>query len=717
MGSLTAKAVQDMIGNAVPGDTILFPPGVYELDESFSLASGVKYVADPAGVATLRHSGSTTLALTGGGLTGITIRGLQFDNVRLDLSGSSDITLMDCQFANGKPDPAIPGLWETPYVHLQRTTAVTIDGCAFLRDSTSGGRGVDAFGTTETIIKDSYFGTTRDLEPDVRNGYFKTAVNINGWLVGNPAEFHDGNGGLGSHSILLDGNTWRRRPGIAPCPKPDHPEVDLCEDHGVYAWGVQDLTIRDNFGDGWTDTSNGGALKVRNSSDVFVLDNHFKMSGIRTYTHFCGSKVTITCYDQQVQSLSHVRIEGNRVDVPSATANSDSGILYRRADDSNGVTSGTVCEGTSGENGIYIINNTFPTAGVVDVQCAYGPQLCVSGNKGGGGNNPRTGATVTGQIPNSNCAVPGSWDQPLTGVHRGYLNGDAEPDFAYHLRTSSGFTWRVHLSDGTGGFRYADWHEDANVAPDTERYGVLVADFTGDRLDDLAYHGMCGSPSARCWRVLASTGTGFAAARNYYTDPVVPSDDALNYGMRSADFTKDGRADIVMRADCGSTTNSCWTVLVSRPDSTLLAENWGDGLWSDPLTTAAYGLLIGDYDGDERADLAYLGLCGGGTSCLRVHRSTGTGSFSVEDWTFVTPVYLDDKPVNWSAHFGMRVGYKPNDPKAYIAYWGRCGEPSAAQWRYHFGTDTRVFTVTCYLPGDPARPVGKLPTRSPGSPG
>lgn len=707
-GRLTQADIAAATAAAGHGDTVSFPGGVYDVESAFAFAAGVNYVAeDPDDPPVLRHTATAAdpniLTVTADAtFTDATIRGLWFDNVRLVLHGSARVTLADCRFGNEQPrfpdpdDPLDNTRWDTPYLQLSSTTRVTVEGCVMLRDSDHGGRGIDLFRTTESVITGNHIGTTPDLEPDVRYGYFKTAINVHGGLVGNPDEWDldDNPGGLGSRSVYVDGNVWRRSPAAPPCAG----EGVCAEDHGLYAWGVQDLTVRDNVGDGWSNTSAGGALKVRNSRGVFVLGNHFQTSGIKMYTHFCAGPnvpgpAADTCYHQQVQALTDVRVDGNRVDLADAGTGAE-GIFYRRVIDTNGgITTGPVCTGSGVENA-YVLGNVFPRGGVVNVACAYGPALCAAGNAGGGGLVVNA-ATVTGVVATTGCVVPDTWDQPLTGVHRGDFNGDGRDDFAYHVRTGAVFTWRLHLSSGDG-YAYDDWNEDANVATDTERYGVLVADFNGDGKDDLAYHGLCGTPSAPCWRVLASTGTGFAAARNWYTDTTVISADTFAYGFHVGDFDADGRADIAFRASCGADQHACWTVLASQPGDVFAARDFGDGMWVDPVLTATYGVLVGDFDGDHRTDLAYPGRCGTGVSCLRVQSSTGS-SFAALNW-ITNPFYFDDTPVNVSAHFGMRTVDRNGDGLADVASWGRCGAPGVPQWRYLMST-TAGATVSCSTTG------------------
>jgi hypothetical protein len=658
------EAIEAAVRQAAAGDTIYFPAGVYTVSRPFQFKSGVNFVGDPAAPAVLTGQGATSIRIVhtdSSPLRDVTIRGLHFDNMELRLGGESytsfnNVTLKDCLFTNGKrADP-----WTSDYVSLRRTTNVTIEGCTFLRDSSSGGRGVLLDETHVTVVKDNFFGTTKDLEPGAPNGYFKTAINVYGW--------DDEAKGIGNRQIFIDGNVLRRRPGIT-CPAGVR-----CEDHAIYVWGTKDIVIARNYIDGWTDTSSGGSLKLRNGEDSFVLDNHMMTSGVMTYTHW-GS-------GQHVQHLYHVRVEGNRIDM-LGSKDPARGTFYRRTDTPTGSANGEFCQVPGGEDEIYFVGNRFVDGGVLSVKCAVGSEICVAGN---------TGASVSLNglpVRTSGCTVPASWDKPLAGVHRGDFNGDGREDYAHRIRTGSGHTWRVHLSTGEG-FVNADWGDGVTLLPDTEKYGVHVADFNGDGYDDIAYYAICGSPGVPCWRVHRSTGSGFMAPHNF-GNGVVTSADTFRFGFHTGDFTGDDHADIVFRGLCGADRHACWKVLAGQPDSTFAELDFGDDARFHATETDEFGLLVGDFNGDGRDDLAYRGLCRSpAVDCLRVHTSTTSNTFTAQNWG--DNMFFDGRI---TAHFGMRVGDMNGDGKADIGYRGRCGSSGVAQWRYHLGGAGYPFTISC----------------------
>ncbi|MEQ4722448.1 VCBS repeat-containing protein [Nonomuraea sp. B19D2] len=660
-GRSDAEAIQAAISAASPGDTVYFEGGVYELDKPFFFGSGVRHVGEAGNPPVLRGMGSASLLIdhtAARPLKDSTIRGLHFDNIHLRFKGATDydaivdLTIVDCQFENGAGET----VWNSDYVTLSYTNGVTIDNSTFLRSAEHGGRGVVLHRTRTTVVKDSHFGTTRNLESDVSNGYFRTAINLMGFEEKDSVV-------LRNEDVLIDGNVWRRTPGI-PCP-----DGAKCEDHGMYGWGAKHVYVVGNYGDGWTTTAEGGSLKMRNGDDYYVLRNHFRSSGILTYMYPFTNPA----------HLHHERIEDNRIDMLGYDKAS-SGIFYRRTD-ANGSSTGTVCEGTGIEDDIFILGNKFVNGGNVDIRCAVGNEICVEGNTGGETNLHVDGVTTAG------CEPPGDWDAPMAGVHRGDFNGDGKQDFVHYVAIGSESShWRAHLSDGDG-YVHQNWGENVWAARDTEDFGVHVADFDGDGKDDLVYYGLCGSERAKCWRMHKSTGNGFLDPRNA-GNLVEITAETLRFGFHTGDFDGDGRADIVFRSRCEAT--ACWRVLSLQPDGSFSMGDWGNDVYWDPDETDEYGLQIGDFNGDGRDDIAYLGRCGSTTACMRAHISTAANVFAAQRWG--SKPYLDG---SITPHFGMRVVDHNGDGKDDIAYRGKCGNPGVPVWRFYMGSAQAPATVAC----------------------
>lgn len=353
-GSSTSTGVQRAIDSASRGDTVLFPAGVVDLDRPIRFASNLTYAA--------AEKGTTLRSVARGGLliehsprvplANVTIRGLRFDNIRIrltgadDLTGISNVTFSGCAFVNGSESRD----WHDAYLTLTYTDSVTVDSCQFLRSRGHGGRGVIIDKAQLTVVKDSWFGTTPNLEPGAPNGYFRTAINITG---------HDVSTGVGTHDTVIDGNTWRRTPGaVMP------PSCTVCQDHGLYAWGSDRLFIVGNRADGWEASSAGGSMKLRNQQDTFVIGNHLKSSGILTYVY--ASQIMPT-------HLNRVMIRDNVIDLEGSleTCGHYCGINFWR-------NFGT--GDSAHEENVMIRDNTFTKGGSITVADAHGPAFCVVAN-------------------------------------------------------------------------------------------------------------------------------------------------------------------------------------------------------------------------------------------------------------------------------------------------------------------------------------------------
>ena len=650
------EAIQAAIEAAGRGATVRFEPGVYQLDRPIRFASEVNYVGSDGDPTILRSSDPAGLMIVHDATTpvhDITLRGIEFDNVRLRFSGDdtyesfTDITLTDCVFRNG----AVSAQWMDAYIALVYTDGVTIDGCQFLRDRNHGGRGVTADKTRFTVVKDSYFGTTPNLEAGTPNGFFRNAITVAG---------HELSTSTGSRETVVDGNVWRRTPNAAQLGN-----CANCQDHGLYAWGTQALFVVGNRADGWDASSAGGAMKLRNQEDTFVLRNQLQSSGILTYV-----------YDSPTMPhhLNRIFISDNTINLAGSSSSCVTycGINYWR----NFVGDGD----GSYESDVYIKGNTFSDGGSITLVKGHGPAFCAEDNA-----NAQLDFRTTG-VKTARCGVPPSWNRPLAGVHRGDFNGDGIADFVQEVRDDDGESrWRAHLSSGDG-FVNADWGGGAYTSPRTDSYGVQVGDFDGDGRDDLTYAGYCGQREP-CWRTHLSIGNGFAEPVNWGYH-VYPSDETERFGFHVGDFNGDGRDDLVFRGNCRE-AEACWRQLVSDGDR-FEVRFAGDGArWSD-VDDSDFGILVGDYDGDGRDDLAYRGVCEAKAKpCFRVQLSTDDG-FSANDWG--GRGYFVGTGV--TEHFGMRVGDRNGDGRADIGYLGRCGSDGAVQWRYHTSTGSG-FEIRC----------------------
>ena len=378
-----AAAVQAAIDAAEPGQTVVFPAGVYELDRPIRFASRRNYAAADGAEVVLRSASADGVTIEQDLLRDVTISGLSFDNVRLALTGSddysavSDVTLRDCSFRNGQTSSE----WGVAYVLLRHTSGVTVDGCEFLRDSAHPGRGVVSDTTRLTVVKDSWFGTTPDLDPAVPDGWFRTAVNLWG---------HDLATGQGNEEVVVDGNVWRRTPGIgspAGC--------EFCQDHGLYAWGSRRLSIVGNRADGWDASPAGGSMKLRNQYDTFVVGNRMRSSGIYSYVYASQNMPEV---------FRRVSIRDNSIDMRGATGcRHYCGVTYWRDAEIRGQ------QGTP-ESDVFIGGNAFVDGGLISVSTDRATAFCVQGN--------RRAALIShlGSVRTSDCGAAPEWEEPFAGA-------------------------------------------------------------------------------------------------------------------------------------------------------------------------------------------------------------------------------------------------------------------------------------------------------------
>ncbi|WP_184823096.1 FG-GAP-like repeat-containing protein [Jiangella mangrovi] len=651
-GSSHATAVQAAIDASSPGQTVVFPAGVYVLDRPIRFASRRNYAAADGARVVLRAAGADGVTIEQDLLRDVTISGLEFDNVRVALIGSddysavSDVTLRDCWFRNGRTGSE----WGVAYVLLRHTSGVTVEGCEFLRDRAHPGRGVVADTTRLTVVKDSWFGTTPDLDPAVPDGWFRTAVNVWG---------HDLATGRGNDEVVVDGNVWRRTPGIgAPA------GCAFCQDHGLYAWGSRRLSIVGNRADGWDASPAGGSMKLRNQYDTFVVGNRMRSSGIYTYVYASQNMPEV---------FRRVSIRDNGIDMRGATGcRHYCGVTYWRDAEITG-------QQGPPERDVFIGGNSFLDGGLISVSSSRAREFCVQGN-------PRAVLTShLGSVRTSNCGAAPEWEDPFAGLHRGDFDGDGRDDFVQLVRPRDRDPyWRAHLSAGSG-VDIQRWPARLDGAQLAARFGVQVGDFDGDGHDDLAWAGSC-SGETHCWRVALGGDDGFAPPKPWARlGPI--TGETTDFGVQVGDFDGDARDDLLYRARCGPSDERCWRMLSSDGES-FQAGSWGDGsAWT--AESAVYGLLVADFTGDGRDDVAYRGACGNdGEPCFRMHVS-GDHGFQVRSWGDDFWPAADGS----TAHYGLSVGDVDGDGDADLGYRGLCGD-GESQWRYHLSTGSG-FTVTC----------------------
>lgn len=233
------------------------------------------------------------------------------------------------------------------------------------------------------------------------------------------------------------------------------------------------------------------------------------------------------------------------------------------------------------------------------------------------------------------------------------MNGDGKADLVTLSRDADG-AWAtniaVEISTGSG-FAHAWWPaltpmhmRNGGAGAD---YRVVVADVNGDGRADLVTIGVDASGGWAEWAAVeVSTGSGFASG----TWPIATARHMRNAGAKEdyrvlvADVNGDGKSDVVT---VSPTAGGGWAEWAAVEIST--GTGFASAAW--PMTTAAhvrnagtkldYRFMIGDVNGDKRADLVTVSPDAGGgwAEWAAVELSTGSG-FSSAVWPLATAGHL-----------------------------------------------------------------------------
>ena len=189
--------------------------------------------------------------------------------------------------------------------------------------------------------------------------------------------------------------------------------------------------------------------------------------------------------------------------------------------------------------------------------------------------------------------VPASYDAGGSGPYStavGDFNGDGKPDLAVALANS--FTVGILLGNGDGSYQRA-----VTYSAGTYPFSVAVGDFNGDGKLDLAvadYYDSTYTQGAAS--VLLGNGDGtFQNAVTY------SSGGLYTFSVAVGDFNGDGRLDLALASQCLSNG------VCSSGSAGILLGN-GDGTFQNALTYPSSGLYtyavaVGDFNGDSKTDL------------------------------------------------------------------------------------------------------------------
>ncbi|MCC6335656.1 MAG: N-acetylmuramoyl-L-alanine amidase [Myxococcales bacterium] len=177
-------------------------------------------------------------------------------------------------------------------------------------------------------------------------------------------------------------------------------------------------------------------------------------------------------------------------------------------------------------------------------------------------------------------------------------------------------------------------------------YRVLAADFNGDRKTDLATISTTGGGGWRDWVALElSTGAGFVSTVWRATTPIhMRNGDATrDYRVFAADFNGDGKADLATLSPNGGGGWADWVALELSTGAGFTSTVWSTVTSGHIRRGGPGGYLVrvGDFNGDQKADLLTVSPNGGGgwRDWYSMELSTGAGFVSTV-WSSPTPMHM-----------------------------------------------------------------------------
>ncbi|MEM1181209.1 MAG: FG-GAP-like repeat-containing protein, partial [Acidobacteriota bacterium] len=254
------------------------------------------------------------------------------------------------------------------------------------------------------------------------------------------------------------------------------------------------------------------------------------------------------------------------------------------------------------------------------------------------------------------------------GVGVQVVVGDFDGDGLDDLAATGGSGWNTMLmafSQGDGTFTVTN-HFIGEFASWTQAGGVKVVagDFNGDGRDDVA---AVGGPGWNTQPIAFSHGNGTFHVTNHWLGAFPSWAQLAGVEVVAGDFSGDGKADIALAGGRRWTTQP---VAYSRGDGTFSVINLASTLFPVWAENPAAKLFSGDFNGDGKGDLAVTGAPGWSTVPV-ASKENDTPYF---DFTNDTVVYFAE----WTAASGAKVaaGDFNGDGKTDLAVTGIHGWPS-----------------------------------------
>lgn len=274
---LAALALQRASDAAKPGDVVVIPPGTYRMSspgtfEGTGAPNQRSLVKFKAGVI-YRGTNATFLGDPAShryriSESNITLDGIKFENAKLVVGGNPNgsfvtgINLSNLTFVDGIQEDSKGKNYPSEHqVELLRVQDSTVDALTMSRSTEAPGRGINFWKSQNITFKNSSI-----------IGAYKTGINM-GSVDYDAATGAYANTGR-NYQITVESNTVKRTsitPGI--------------EDHGIYIWGANEITLSKNHVGGWSMSGTGGAIKLRNAENITISDNTFVGSGVHLYTY------------------------------------------------------------------------------------------------------------------------------------------------------------------------------------------------------------------------------------------------------------------------------------------------------------------------------------------------------------------------------------------------------------------------------------------------
>lgn len=247
-------------------------------------------------------------------------------------------------------------------------------------------------------------------------------------------------------------------------------------------------------------------------------------------------------------------------------------------------------------------------------------------------------------------------------VLTGDFNGDGRADIAIVRRPGSAtdpFYGRIAVELSTGsGFRSETWSAQAPTAMYTgngtaDDYAVLAGDFNGDGRTDIAFvrrsaTGVDGWATSIALEL--STGAGFTSVSWRAQAPVkmtAGGGTTRDYRVLAGDFNGDGKTDLaILRRSAGGADGWQSNIAIEQSTGAGFTSRWiasgtAARMWAGGGTTASYFTVVGDFNGDGRADLATLSAAAAGTwrDGIAIELGGATG-FTSQFWASATPAQM-----------------------------------------------------------------------------